>query len=45
MGRIADHGMDAFEKLVTYQPSRDDFRQGTALISRMFCRQGRDIGL
>ena len=39
-GRIADHGMDAFEKLAAYEPSRDDFRQGMALISKMFVAKG-----
>ncbi len=39
-GRIADHGMEPFEKLSAYEPSREDYRQGTALISRMFVSKG-----
>jgi predicted amidohydrolase YtcJ len=39
-GRIADHGMDPFDKLAAYEPSREDFRQGTALISKMFVGKG-----
>jgi predicted amidohydrolase YtcJ len=39
-GRIADHGMEPFEKLAAYEPSREDYRQGTALISKMFVSKG-----
>ncbi len=39
-GRIADHGMEPFEKLAAYEPSREDYRQGAALISKMFVSKG-----
>ncbi len=39
-GRVADHATEAFEKLAAYEPSREDFRQGAALISRMFVEKG-----
>lgn len=39
-GRIADQGMDAFAKLAAYEPTRDDFRQGMAFISKIFVAKG-----
>jgi predicted amidohydrolase YtcJ len=39
-GRVADHAMESFRALAAYEPSRDDYRQGAALISRMFVEKG-----
>jgi predicted amidohydrolase YtcJ len=39
-GRIADHALEPFEKLAAYDPSREDPRQGAALICRMFVSKG-----
>jgi predicted amidohydrolase YtcJ len=39
-GRIADHATEPFEKLSEYNPTRDDYQQGVALISNMFVAKG-----
>jgi len=39
-GRLADHAVDLFEKLMAYEPTRDDYRKGAAVISRMFVAKG-----
>lgn len=39
-GRIADLATDPIDKLTTYRPTRDDYRDGAALISGMFNRRG-----
>ncbi len=39
-GRVADHAMEPFEKLAAYEPSREDYRQGAAIISKMFVEKG-----
>jgi len=39
-GRVADHAIEAFAKLLNHEPTREDYRQGTALISRMFVAKG-----
>jgi predicted amidohydrolase YtcJ len=39
-GRIADAAMKPFDKLAAYEPTREDYRQGTALISKMFVAKG-----
>jgi predicted amidohydrolase YtcJ len=39
-GRVADAAMDLFNKLAAYEPTREDYRKGTALISKMFASKG-----
>jgi len=39
-GRVADLATDPIDKLTTYKPTRDDYREGAALISRMFNKRG-----
>ena len=39
-GRVAEHGKDPFEKVMPLQFSRDDYREGVKLISRMMTRTG-----
>lgn len=39
-GRIADLATDPIDKLTTFSPTRDDWREGAALISRMFNQKG-----
>lgn len=39
-GRVADHAIEAFAKLSAYEPSREDYRQGAALITKMFVAKG-----
>jgi predicted amidohydrolase YtcJ len=39
-GRIGDNAVDPFAKLSAYHPSRDDYRNGAALITKMFSSKG-----
>jgi predicted amidohydrolase YtcJ len=39
-GRIGDNALDAFRKLSAYEPTRDNYREGAALISKMFSEKG-----
>jgi len=39
-GRVAEHGKDPFEKVMPLQFSRDDYREGVKLISKMMTRTG-----
>ncbi|HLK32467.1 MAG TPA: amidohydrolase [Terriglobales bacterium] len=39
-GHVGDRATAAFEKLIAYQPSRDDYRAGAKLISQMMTRKG-----
>jgi predicted amidohydrolase YtcJ len=39
-GHVADAAAGAFNKFIQDNPTRDDFRKGTALISKMFARRG-----
>jgi predicted amidohydrolase YtcJ len=39
-GRVADQAMEPFDKVSAYEPTREDYRQGTALIAKMFVAKG-----
>jgi predicted amidohydrolase YtcJ len=39
-GRVADHATEPFDKVSAYDPTREDYRQGAALISKMFASKG-----
>lgn len=39
-GRIADLATAPIDRLTAFKPSRDDYREGAALISRMFNKKG-----
>ncbi|MGH8140325.1 MAG: amidohydrolase [Steroidobacteraceae bacterium] len=39
-GRVADDAIEPFDRLSDYKPTRNDFRDGAALISRMFTAKG-----
>lgn len=39
-GHVGDQATQAFSKLIAYKPTRDDFREGTKLISKMFASKG-----
>ncbi|MBZ5528558.1 MAG: amidohydrolase [Acidobacteriia bacterium] len=39
-GRVAEHGKDLFEKAMPLQFSREDYREGVKLISKMMTRTG-----
>ncbi|MGH9726631.1 MAG: amidohydrolase, partial [Candidatus Acidiferrales bacterium] len=39
-GHVGDYATAAFTKLTEYHPTRDDYRQGAALISKMFTSKG-----
>lgn len=39
-GHVADHAIEPFLKLTAFTPSRDDYREGAKLISRIFTSKG-----
>ena len=39
-GKVADHATEAFAKLIADKPTREDFREGAKLISKMFTSKG-----
>ena len=39
-GHVSDNAMAIFTRLTAYKPSRDDYRQGVALVSRMLAGKG-----
>jgi len=39
-GRIGDNATDKFDELAAYSPTREDWRKGAALISKMFIAKG-----
>ncbi len=39
-GRLGDRAVAPFEKLITYQPTRENYREGAALITKMFSQKG-----
>lgn len=39
-GHVADHAIEPFLKLTAFTPSRDDYREGAKLISRIFISKG-----